>query len=185
VSDSRLTYRFGPLERRGILGPVRAGQAALLAGAGLVAIAVIDRAPTATGAFFATAVFAGAVLLAVAPIGSRTAEEWAPVAASFALRRVRRRTRFCSPVPARGVRLRNPAPPGQAELDDAAPAPPASLAGVQILAATGDDHNALLMLTVQAGFGAAKVTLPGARLYLLDDNNKIKAEHVIFYAEQQ
>jgi len=56
---------------------------------------------------------------------------------------------------------------------------------LQILAATGDDRNALLMLTVQAHFGAAKVTLPGARLYLLDDNNKIKTEHVVFYAAQQ
>lgn len=56
---------------------------------------------------------------------------------------------------------------------------------LHILAATGDDRNALLMLTVQADFGTAKVTLPGARLYLLDDNNKIKTEHVIFYAGQQ
>jgi len=56
---------------------------------------------------------------------------------------------------------------------------------LQILAATGDDRNALLMLTVQADLGAAKVTLPGARLYLLDGNNKIKTEHVIFYAAQQ
>jgi hypothetical protein len=29
------------------------------------------------------------------------------------------------------------------------------------------------------------VTLPGARLYLLDDSNKIRTEHVIFYAAQQ
>jgi limonene-1,2-epoxide hydrolase len=56
---------------------------------------------------------------------------------------------------------------------------------LHILAATGDDRNALLMLTVQADFGAAKLTLPGARLYLLDDDNKIKTEHVIFYAAQQ
>ena len=56
---------------------------------------------------------------------------------------------------------------------------------LQILAATGDDRNALLMLTVQVDFGAAKLTLPGARLYLLDDDNKIKTEHVIFYAAQQ
>ena len=56
---------------------------------------------------------------------------------------------------------------------------------LHILAATGDDRNALLMLTVQADFGAGKATLPGARLYLLDDNNKIKTEHVIFYAAQQ
>jgi hypothetical protein len=26
--------------------------------------------------------------------------------------------------------------------------------------------------------------LPSARLYLLDDNNKIKTEHVVFYAAQ-
>jgi len=48
----------------------------------------------------------------------------------------------------------------------------------------GDERNALLMLTVEADFGAGKATLPGARLYLLDENNKIKTEHVIFYAAQ-
>jgi hypothetical protein len=53
---------------------------------------------------------------------------------------------------------------------------------LRILASAGDEHNALLMLTVEADFGAGKATLPGARLYLLDDNNKIKTEHVIFYA---
>jgi len=56
---------------------------------------------------------------------------------------------------------------------------------LNILAATGDDHNALLMLTVQADLGGGKVTVPGARLYLLDDNNKIRTEHVIFYPAQQ
>ncbi len=140
VSDSRLTYRFGPLERRGILGPVRAGQAGLLAAGALLAIALIDRAPTATGAFLATAVFAGSVLLAVAPVGSRTAEEWAPVAASFALRRVRGRTRFRSPSPVQGVRLRKPAPARALKLDNPAPAPPKSLEGVRILAAAHRDR---------------------------------------------
>ena len=53
---------------------------------------------------------------------------------------------------------------------------------VRILASTGDERNALLMLTVEADFGAGKATLPGARLYLVDENNKIKTEHVIFYA---
>ena len=53
---------------------------------------------------------------------------------------------------------------------------------LRILASAGDDRNALLMLTVEADFGGGKATLPGARLYLLDENNKIKTEHVIFYA---
>jgi hypothetical protein len=52
----------------------------------------------------------------------------------------------------------------------------------RILASIGDERNALLMLTVEVDFGAGKATLPGARLYLLDDNDKIKTEHVIFYA---
>jgi hypothetical protein len=53
---------------------------------------------------------------------------------------------------------------------------------LRILGSTGDERNALLMLTVEADFGGGKATLPGARLYLLDENNKIQTEHVIFYA---
>jgi SnoaL-like domain len=56
---------------------------------------------------------------------------------------------------------------------------------LRILHSTGDDRNALLMLTVEADFGAGKATLPGARLYLLDEDNKIQTEHVIFYAAGQ
>jgi hypothetical protein len=55
---------------------------------------------------------------------------------------------------------------------------------LRLLSSVGDDHNALLMLTVEADFGAAKATLPGARLYLVDENGKIKTEQVIFYAAQ-
>jgi SnoaL-like protein len=55
----------------------------------------------------------------------------------------------------------------------------------RILAAVGDERNALLMLTVEADFGAGKATLPGARLYQLDENGKIKTEHVIFYAAHE
>ena len=56
---------------------------------------------------------------------------------------------------------------------------------LRIIASTGDERNALLTLTVEADFGGRKATLPGARLYRLDDNNKIKTEHVIFYAAQK
>jgi hypothetical protein len=54
----------------------------------------------------------------------------------------------------------------------------------RVIASVGDDRNALLMMTVQAVFGPgeAQVTLPAARLYLLDDDNKIQSEQVIFFA---
>jgi hypothetical protein len=55
---------------------------------------------------------------------------------------------------------------------------------LHILASAGDEHNALLMLTVEVDFGAGKATLPGARLYLLDEHDRIKTEHVIFYTAQ-
>ena len=55
---------------------------------------------------------------------------------------------------------------------------------LRVVASIGDERNALLMLTVEADFGAGKATLPAARLYLLDENKKIKAEQVVFYAAQ-
>jgi SnoaL-like domain len=55
---------------------------------------------------------------------------------------------------------------------------------LRILASVGDQRNALLMLTVEVAFGDGKATLPGARLYLLDEHDKIKTEHVIFYTAQ-
>src|SRR5215467_4345294 len=54
---------------------------------------------------------------------------------------------------------------------------------VRILASTGDDHNALLTLTMTMAGGpfGPGAAAPGARLYHLDDNNKIQTEQVIFY----
>jgi hypothetical protein len=54
----------------------------------------------------------------------------------------------------------------------------------RVLASIGDERNSLILLTVQAavGPGGAKVTLPAARLALLDENNQIQAEQVVFFA---
>lgn len=53
----------------------------------------------------------------------------------------------------------------------------------RVISSIGDERNALLMLTVQAGLGpdGAQVTLPAARLYLLDEDDRIKVEQVVFY----
>ena len=55
--------------------------------------------------------------------------------------------------------------------------------GVDLGPPVGDDHNALLMLTVEAAFvpDAAPITLPAARLYLIDDDDKITVEQVVFF----
>jgi len=50
------------------------------------------------------------------------------------------------------------------------------------LGSVGDDRNALVLMTVDADFGGGPITLPGARLYLLDDDGKIVHEQVVFFA---
>jgi len=55
----------------------------------------------------------------------------------------------------------------------------------RVIASAGDDRNALLMLTVEADFGGGKMILPAARLYLLDDDSKIKSEQVIFFGSPE
>ncbi len=125
MTSGRLTYRFGPLERRGLLGPVRGGQAAILGLAVVVAIAVLDSTPTAGGAVLATAAFTGGALLTVVPVGRRSADEWVPLLARFLGRRLTGRGTFRSTVPVLGRRLRPAAPPPD-------PEPPPTLAGTRI-----------------------------------------------------
>ena len=131
--QERLAYRFGPLERRGLLGPIRAGQAIVVATGLLLAIGILDQSPSATGALVATLAFGVAVALAVTPVARRTAEEWAPVVASFALRCALGRARFRSEVPTRGATasLRG----GRAILNQPDAQPPPALRGVRIVEA--------------------------------------------------
>jgi Putative type VII ESX secretion system translocon, EccE len=102
MSSDRAGYTFGPLERRGLLGPLRAAQVAVLAAGAVVAVEALDQSPTAGGAIVATLAFVMSIGVAVWPVGKRTAEEWAPVALSFLWRRARRRTRFRSAAPTAG-----------------------------------------------------------------------------------
>jgi hypothetical protein len=57
---------------------------------------------------------------------------------------------------------------------------------VSVLATTGDERNALLLLslTMAGGPFGEGTTAPCARLYLIDDSGKIKTEQVVFYLAQ-
>ena len=90
--SERLTYRFGPLERRGLLGPLRAGQALVLAAGAVGAVVALNAAPSAGGATLALAAVAGAAAFAFVPLGRHTAADWAPLVMSFLTRSVRRRS---------------------------------------------------------------------------------------------
>ena len=139
MTPERLTYRFGPLERRGLLGPLRAGQAIVLAVGLLLAIALIDQSPTAAGAVAATLLLVLAVALAVTPIARRTAEEWAPIAASFAVRRLLGATRFRSAAPSHGL-LAAQVARGRTAVGRPRPQPPPALREVRIVEAEHRGH---------------------------------------------
>jgi Putative type VII ESX secretion system translocon, EccE len=136
VTERRLTYSFGPLERRGLLGPIRAGQALLLALGALLAIIVLDRAPSAGGALIAVLVIAAAVAASFAPLSGRTLQEWAPIAAAFGARSATRRNRFQSPAPIVGSLARGLARRRAPTLSGPAPVVPAELRGVTIVEAS-------------------------------------------------
>ena len=102
MSD-RLTYSFGPLERRGIAGGIAAGQLAVLGAGALLAILVLDHAPSAGGATLATIILAVAVTTTFAPLGGRTVQEWLPIAARFIVTKMLGEGRFVTTEPTAGT----------------------------------------------------------------------------------
>ena len=102
MSD-RLTYSFGPLERRGIAGSVAAGQVAVLAGGALLAVLALDHFPSVGGAMLATLICAGAGTIAFVPVGGRSAQEWLPIASRFVVARITGDDRFLTAEPTAGT----------------------------------------------------------------------------------
>ncbi len=150
MTDRRLTYSFGPLERRGILGPLQAGQAIVLAAGMLLAILIIDRSPSPGGALLAVVVIGCASGVSFAPLAGRSAQEWGPIAASFASRAIIGRLRFRSPAPLLGTVTRGLGGREAPGMSEPAPVAPEQLRGVRILEASYRDR-AIGALSEQSG----------------------------------
>ena len=103
MNDERLSYRFGPLERRGLLGPVRLGQAGAVGGALALGIELLDRLGGGLGVVAAMLLLAAAVALTTVPLAGRTAEQWAPIGWAFAARTLSGRRQFRSRAPLAGA----------------------------------------------------------------------------------
>ncbi|MGH3038333.1 MAG: SCO6880 family protein [Gaiellaceae bacterium] len=129
MSDEVRRYRFGPLERRGLIGSLRPTQA-LVIGASLTTGVILMRLLDGGGGVVAAlSVVLVALLFCFWPIAGRSADEWVPIAARFAARRASRRHHWLSSAPKAGVSLG----------PDARPEPVASLPppaeGIEVLAA--------------------------------------------------
>ncbi|MDE3087281.1 MAG: hypothetical protein KGJ77_11010, partial [Acidobacteriota bacterium] len=105
MTDDReaVRYRFGPLERRGLVAGWRGGQIGVVAAGLLVAVVLMRGHPSPAGAVGALVVVTAAVAVATWPLAGRTAEEWAPDAVRHATRR--RRARVSGSSPFTGVQL--------------------------------------------------------------------------------
>src|SRR4051794_33630050 len=105
-------YRFGPLERRGLIGSLRPAQVLVIAASLTLGVILMRALTGGTGVVAAL----GLALLAIAvcfwPIEGRSAEEWLPVVTRHIVRRARGRHIQLSPAPQAGTR---PAADGRPE----------------------------------------------------------------------
>jgi hypothetical protein len=81
VSEERSRYRFGPLERRGLVAGWRGGQIACVASGLAVCVLVLRTWPDPAGLVGAVLAVCAALAAACWPVGGRTVEQWAPVLA--------------------------------------------------------------------------------------------------------
>ncbi|MEJ7792422.1 MAG: SCO6880 family protein [Gaiellaceae bacterium] len=114
-------YRFGPLERRGLVGSLRTAQAFVLA-ASLTTGVLLMRLLPGAGFVAALGLVAVAILFCFWPIAGRAADEWLPIVGRFTSRMARGRNRHLSTSPQTGV----PQP---------VVSPPAAAVGLELLAA--------------------------------------------------
>src|SRR5215210_3684096 len=81
-------YRFGPLERRGLIGSLRPAQVAVIAASLVAAVILMRSLSSGTGVAAALVLVLGAAAICFWPVGGRAAEAWLPIAGRHAARRV-------------------------------------------------------------------------------------------------
>lgn len=102
MADERVRYRFGPLERRGLVAGWRGGQIAAVAGGLVVAVLALRSHPTPASVAVALVSVVGGLALACWPVAGRTGEEWAPTVTRWCWSALMRRRAHRVPVPGTG-----------------------------------------------------------------------------------
>jgi hypothetical protein len=139
-------YRFGPLERRGLIAGWRGGQIAVVAAGLVVGVLTLRAHPNPIGVLAALLALGSSLAVACWPLGGRTGEEWLPTVVRWGADGVV------------GRRRRSPAPgaghcPGPSGTPCAAPASRPGSRGATT-AARGA-FGGLVLLGADAGHGNA------------------------------
>jgi hypothetical protein len=122
-------YRFGPLERRGLIGSLRATQVIPMAASLAAAVVLMRTLPSGAGLFAALGVVLAVGAFCFWPVSGRSAEEWLPVVAGHIHRRALGRHKHVSGAPTGGVRA------GETGRPEPVVDLPAAAAGLELLAA--------------------------------------------------
>src|SRR6266508_258477 len=122
-SYSDIRYRFGPLERRGLIGTLRPGQLLVLGSTVLLTILLVETLRNGAGLALGALFLSCGGLASFVPFGGRTLNEWVPVVATFLSRKMRGRDHWRSGAAEAGTRflggeipVRPPDPIGRVEL---------------------------------------------------------------------
>ncbi len=154
-------YRFGPLEARGVVGPLRVGQVLVVAVAAALALGALYALRSWAGMVLALVLLGAAGALIYLPLGGRTAEEWAPIALRWALRSGQQR---------RGYRSSSPGAGASAGPDGVAfePSLPPELAGLAMLEAPYKQDTVGVICDRAAGTYTAAIAVKAGAFSLLD-----------------
>ena len=152
-------YRFGPLERRGVIAGLNAGQVLCMGAALLVAVVALRSSPTLAGLVLGAMALLVGTAAAFVPVGGRTAEEWAPVLARWWSGRLTGARRWTSAAHERGL---------------PAPVAPPVLRGARLLTHDSPEAHRRLGVLHDPGPGAysAAVAVAGGGFALLDGREK-------------
>ena len=159
-------YRFGPLEQRAVVGPLRMGQVAVVGAAALAALVALYLFRSWIGMGIGLAVLGAAATVIYMPFEGRTLEEWAPVVARWIARSPERKRGYRSSAPGAGVRV---AEDGAAAIESSLPQ---ELAGLRMLEVPyGSDQVGVLHDRASGTYTAALAVRAGA-FGLLDGSDQ-------------
>ena len=156
-------YHFGPLEQRGLVVGLRAGQLVSVAAGLFMAVGALRAAPGVAGAAGALASAGLGLAVAFVHVGGATVEQWLPDVWGWWRRRLRGQHRFVSPLPLLGT------PGGGWDR-----AQPVALAGLSLLAASVGDSGTRLGVIAdrRAQTYAAVLEVRGQSFALLEATEK-------------
>src|SRR3954452_14007023 len=155
-------YRFGPLERRGLIGSLRPVQVLVIAASLTLGVILMRALTGGTGVVAALVLALLAVSFCFWPIEGRSIEEWLPVVSRHTFRRLRGRNVQLSPAPQAGAR------PGADGRPEAIAALPEAARDLELLAAPlhGETVGVIKDRRAHTSTGASGVT--SSSLALLD-----------------